>query len=215
MKTVKKVWNFIAYTLIVIALILAFLLAGMRVFGYGIYAVQSQSMEPTLDLGSVVYVDERGLDVSQLKEGDVITYMLNEEKLATHRITQVIPSSPKYGGVEFKTKGDHPDSHEDYGTVLGVNVLGEVKFSIPYLGYLAAYIQEPPGLYVAISVGAILLLLIFLPDLIFESEEDKQKRLEKELEAMKAKLAATNGDSANAEDAAETANAEDPGQSEE
>ena len=34
------------------------------------------------------------------------------------------------------------------------------------LGYVANYIQHPPGLYVAISAGAVLLLLTFLPDLL-------------------------------------------------
>ena len=31
---------------------------------------------------------------------------------------------------------------------------------------MANYIQHPPGLYVAISAGAVLLLLTFLPDLL-------------------------------------------------
>ncbi len=188
MKKVKLIWNIFAYALIVLALILAFLLAGMRVFGYGIYSVESASMSPTLEVGTIVYVDE-GTNIKELEVGDIITYMLNKDTVATHRITQVIPSNEKYGGVEFKTKGDHPQSQEDSGSVLGVNVLGEVKFSIPYLGHLSSYIQEPPGRYVAISVGAILLLLIFLPDLIFESDEDKKKRLEKELAKAQEKAA--------------------------
>ena len=103
------------------------------------------------------------------------------------------------------------DYQEDIGTVLGVNVLGEVKFSIPYLGYLASYIQEPPGSYVAISVGAILLLLVFLPDLIFETDEEKRQRLEKEAAKAKEKaekLAAKEETAADAENKETSANAE-------
>ena len=48
-------------------------------------------------------------------------------------------------------------------------------FSIPYLGYVSHYIQNPPGKYVAISGGAILILLVFLPD-IFTDENKKKKR---------------------------------------
>jgi signal peptidase len=36
------------------------------------------------------------------------------------------------------------------------------------------YIQHPPGLYIAIAAGAILLILVFLPDL-FEKDEKKNK----------------------------------------
>ena len=55
------------------------------------------------------------------------------------------------------------------------NVIGVPVFSIPYLGYVASYIQHPPGMYVAISAGAVLLLLVFLPDL-FAGDEDKKKK---------------------------------------
>ena len=39
-------------------------------------------------------------------------------------------------------------------------------FTIPGLGYVANYIQHPPGTYVAISAAAVLLLLVFLPDIL-------------------------------------------------
>jgi len=37
-------------------------------------------------------------------------------------------------------------------------------------------IQNPPGKYIAISGGAILILLVFLPDIF--SDEDKKKKSE-------------------------------------
>ena len=49
-------------------------------------------------------------------------------------------------------------------------------FTIPYLGYVANYIQSPPGTYVAISAGAVLLLLVFLPDLLGGGDDKKDKR---------------------------------------
>ena len=59
------------------------------------------------------------------------------------------------------------------------NVIGRPVFSIPYLGYVADYIQHPPGRYVAISAGAVLLLLVFLPD-VFSEDPDKKKKAEAE-----------------------------------
>ena len=47
-------------------------------------------------------------------------------------------------------------------------------FTIPYLGYLAAYIQAPPGRYIAIALVVLLLISFILPDLLFP--EDRKKK---------------------------------------
>ena len=52
-------------------------------------------------------------------------------------------------------------------------------FSIPRLGYVANYIQHPPGMYVAISGCAILVLLTFLPDLFADEEKAPPKEKKK------------------------------------
>ena len=49
------------------------------------------------------------------------------------------------------------------------------------MGYFANYIQNPPGKYLAISAGAIVLIMVFLPEL-FDSDEDaanKKRRKKK------------------------------------
>ena len=39
-------------------------------------------------------------------------------------------------------------------------------FAIPLLGYVSAYIQSPPSMYVAIALGVVLLAAVFLPDFL-------------------------------------------------
>ena len=51
-------------------------------------------------------------------------------------------------------------------------------FTIPYLGYVSNYIQNPPGMYVAIAAGAILILLVFLPDLFADDKKKKEEKKE-------------------------------------
>lgn len=41
------------------------------------------------------------------------------------------------------------------------NVLGTPVFTVPYMGYFANYIQNPPGKYLAISAGALVLIMVF------------------------------------------------------
>ena len=79
--------------------------------------------------------------------------------------------------IRFRTKGDANEA-EDGSLVHYKNVIGTPIFSIPYLGYVADYIQHPPGMYIAISAGAVLLLLVFIPD-IFAEDKDKDKSKKK------------------------------------
>lgn len=176
MKTFKKVWNGFTSVLVGLVLILAILLAGVRVVGLQPLTVLSGSMEPTYHVGSLIYVKE--VDYKELQAGDVITFMLDEDTLATHRIVEVVPDDEDPDVLRYRTKGDANDA-EDGSLVHYKNVVGTPVFTIPQLGYLANYIQNPPGTYIAISAGALLLVLVFLPDLFGGDEEEKPKRKKK------------------------------------
>ena len=173
-KTFKKIWNLITTLIVIAAVLLAVLLVGVRLAGLQVFTVLSGSMEPTYHTGSLIYVKK--VDAAKLSEGTVITFMLDENTVATHRIVGVVPDEDEPGVVRYRTKGDANEA-EDGGLVHYKNVIGTPVFSIPGLGYLANYIQHPPGTYVAVSAGAAVLLLMFLPELIgmmrSDGEEDK------------------------------------------
>ena len=169
-KTIKKLWNTVTTLLVVIVVILALLLVGARVVGLQVFTVLSGSMEPTYHVGSLIYV--KSVDYTELHSGDVITFMLDEDTVATHRIVEVVPDEEDPTVLRYRTKGDANEA-EDGSLVHYMNVIGTPVFTIPQLGYLASYIQNPPGTYIAISAGAILIMLVFLPDL-FGSDEKKK-----------------------------------------
>lgn len=175
-KTIKTIWNTITTILVAIVVIIAVLLVGVRVAGIDVYTVLSGSMEPTYHVGSLIYVKE--VDPFELEAGDVITYMLDEDTLSTHRIVEVVPDENDPTVVRFMTKGDANDA-VDGTRVHYKNVVGTPIFTIPYMGYVANYIQNPPGTYIAIAMGAILLLLVFIPDLFDDEEEVKKKKRRK------------------------------------
>lgn len=172
-KTLKKILNVISTILVAIVVVLALLLVGARFIGLNVYTVLSGSMEPTYHVGSLIYVKD--VDTDELKAGDVITYMLDEDTIVTHRIADVIPDETDPSIIRFQTKGDANDS-VDGSLVHYKNVIGTPVFSIPKLGYLANYIQKPPGRYIAISAGAIILLLVFLPDLFSDDDKSEKKK---------------------------------------
>lgn len=189
-KTIKKVWNAITTVLVILIVILAILLVGVRLAGFRVFTVLSGSMEPTYHVGSLIYVKD--VDYRQLEAGDVITFMLDENTVATHRIIQVVPDEDEPEVLRYATQGDANDAPD--GTLVHYkNVIGTPVFTIPKLGYVANYIQNPPGTYIAISGAAILLLLMFLPDLFSEDEPKKTAESAGEEEPKKQKRSKKRG----------------------
>ena len=176
---IKKIWDVTSSVLVGVVVILAVHLIGVRLFGIQVYSVISGSMEPEYPVGALIYVKD--VDYTELEAGDVITFMLDEDTVATHRIVEVVPDETDSSVLRFKTKGD-ANAAEDGSLVHHKNVIGTPVFTIPMLGYVANYIQNPPGMYVAISAGAILLLLVFLPDLFSKDEKEGTKKKGKRLE---------------------------------
>ncbi|MBR6609063.1 MAG: signal peptidase I [Oscillospiraceae bacterium] len=169
-KKFSKIWDMITTLLVVMVAALAILLVGMRFAGFKVFTVLSGSMEPAYHTGSVIYVKE--VDYTQLQAGDVITFMISEDMVATHRIVGVVPDEEDPSVLRYRTKGDANDS-EDGTLVHYKNIIGSPVFTIPYLGYVASYIQSPPGSYIAIAAAAFILMLTFIPDLFAKDEEEK------------------------------------------
>lgn len=172
----KKAWNIVSTVLVALVVVLALLLVGARLVGLQVFTVLSGSMEPTYHVGSLIYVKE--VDPFSIEAGTPITFLLDEDTVATHRVVEVVPDEEDSSVIRFRTKGD-ANAVEDGSLVHYKNVLGTPVFTIPYLGYVANYIQQPPGTYVAISVGALLLLLVFLPDLFAPDSKKKGGKHEK------------------------------------
>ena len=180
-RSIKKAWNIVSSILVALVVILALLLVGARVVGLQVFTVLSGSMEPTYHTGSLIYVKK--VDPYTITDGQPITFMLDENTVATHRVVGIVPDEEDPTVIRFRTKGDANEA-EDGSLVHDKNVIGTPIFSIPYLGYVADYIQHPPGMYIAISGGAVLLLLVFLPD-VFASDKDEEKKKKRKKSAGK------------------------------
>ena len=165
---VIKIWNGFTTLLVCLAIVLALLLVGVRLIGLNVYTVLSGSMEPTFHTGSIIYV--RPTDSAELRVGDVITFMLSEDTIATHRIVEILPDEEDPSILRFRTKGD-ANNTPDGTPVHENNVIGKAVFTIPLLGYIADFVQHPPGLYLGIAFIAVLLALVFVPDLLPEDKK--------------------------------------------
>ena len=167
-QSLKKIWNIISSVLVALVVLVAVALVGVRLVGLKTYVVVSGSMEPTYHTGSLLYV--KSVDPKELQVGDPITFMVSEDTVATHRIIEILPDEEDSSVLRFRTQGDANDS-PDGTPVHYKNIIGKPVFSIPYLGYFANFVQNPPGLYLAIGFAVVLVLLVFLPDLLDDSDK--------------------------------------------
>ncbi len=172
-RNLKKIWNVVSRILVALVVLLAIALVGVRLVGIKTYAVVSGSMEPTYPTGSLLYV--KSIDVKELKVGDAITFMVDEDTVATHRIIEIIPDEEDSSVLRFRTQGDANET-ADGTPVHYKNIIGKPVFAIPYLGYFAHFVQNPPGLYLAIGFAVVLVLLVFLPDMLGDDEGKNKKK---------------------------------------
>ena len=171
-KSIKFILKLISNLIVIIAVALAILLVGLKFTGLQIYTVISGSMEPTYHVGSLIYVKK--VDPSTLKIKDPITFELSDKTIATHRIVEIVKDEENPNIYKFRTKGD-ANEEVDANLVETNKVLGKALFTIPYLGYLATYIQSYPGNMVAICTAIALLIVVIIIDMLIDDKKEPEK----------------------------------------
>ena len=171
-KSTKFILKLISNLIVIIAVALAILLVGLKFTGLQIYTVISGSMEPTYHVGSLIYVKK--VDPSTLKIKDPITFELSDKTIATHRIVEIVKDEENPNIYKFRTKGD-ANENVDANLVEPNKVLGKPLFTVPYLGYLATYIQSYPGNMVAICTAIALLIVVIIIDMLIDDKKEPEK----------------------------------------
>jgi sortase B len=138
-----------------------------KLLGIQTYNVISGSMEPSISVGSIVYVKNAEFD--ELAEGDVIAFE-SGASVVTHRITSIDSQSKL-----ITTKGDANDT-EDFVPVAYVNVIGRVVAHVPFLGYIASWLSEIAGKVIAVMLLIIGLLLSNAGDKSQDKEKAENKK---------------------------------------
>ena len=158
---------------VAIVAVIAVTLVGLRLAGFRTFTVMSGSMDPEYPVGSLIYV--KPVDYQSLKVGDVIAYVAGDDKtIVPHRIAEIEVDETDTSVWRFKTKGD-ANSAADGKLVHYKNVLGTPIIMIPFIGYVAHNIQQPPGIYIALVVGTLLLAWTFLPGTLEERRKTARK----------------------------------------
>lgn len=158
MKYLIKCLNGIGIGIVVIVIVALLPLTVPKLFGYEIYGILSQSMEPEIATGSVVYV--QNVDPEEVEVGDIITFKMDakSEVVATHRVVEVLLDERA-----FVTKGDNNDA-VDSSPVSFDRLLGITVFSLPYLGELSILIYSVNGIAGIVIAFAVAIFCWILAD---------------------------------------------------
>lgn len=165
---VKKICNFLSTIVLVVLLAAAAVILVPMLLGYKEMAVLSGSMEPTIPVGSLVYV--KPVEASMLEAGDVCTYYLSDgETFVTHRVMSIDPDAQT-----LVTQGDANESPD--GDIQFSQVYGRADFHLPYLGIVIQNIRTPVGIMSICGVVMLVILLNFIPAIIDAAEDEKKQK---------------------------------------
>lgn len=125
-------------SVIYICIVVLFVVFIAGLFPYKPVAVMSNSMVPDFYRGYIVICKKiNSKDASNIKVGDILQYQLEKNSI----IHRVINIEEEDGKLYFTTKGDNNNS-PDTKRVEENQVMGIVKFKIPYAGYPSVWFSE-------------------------------------------------------------------------
>ena len=154
-KAIWRVYDTIRWLIIIAALLIIILfLLGIRP-----YIVRSGSMEPAITTGSICFVNHNA-DYAEVSEGDIITFKLGTDDVATHRAVAVEDDG-------IRTKGD-ANENEDAALVTAETFVGKTIWHIPKVGYLITKLRSRNGLIMTVAV----IVLILIVGRLLESLKD-------------------------------------------
>ncbi len=162
-----------------------------NIFGYKFFIVQSDSMAAT-DFKAGDIVISKNVDVEELGEGDIITFISQDPdhygETVTHKIRKV--TTDKYGCRAFVTYGTTTNTDDKE---LATVVIGKYVGRIPNLGQFFVFLKTTPG-YILCILTPFLVLIIYQgincvhlfrkyrKEQVAEMEEEKNKIKEERAE---------------------------------
>lgn len=118
-----------------------------EIIGYRSYTVLSGSMEPKFYPGDIVITKHK--NKTDIQVDDIVTYRDNDGVIITHRIIEETPEG-------YITKGDN-NNVEDADILTKEKIIGEVKLSIPKIGYVMDFLSKP-----MVIAAEMILLAVFI-----------------------------------------------------
>ena len=175
-----KVFNafFVVYRAVFYIFVIVYLAVALGPFAVGIrpYVVLSASMEPTIQTGSLVYIRQAEskalfsnlVEYEDPGKGDIVAF---EQGSGDNAITVVHRIQDVDSEGNYTMKGDNNKS-DDIAQIKKDQIIGNYKWSIPYLGYFTTWLQSKKGLVLAV----ILALNAFVSSIVGDASDNKKRQ---------------------------------------
>ena len=125
---------------------------------YNAYVVLTGSMIPEIQVKDVFITKKRKPE--ELEVGDIITFLSSDSRMSgiivTHRIKNIYYDSTT-GRYSYQTKGD-ANNTEDFALAEDYNIIGEVIFKIPKLGYVQDLLASKGVLIIVVLIPCLAIL---------------------------------------------------------
>ncbi len=161
-RKIRKAINIIATVILVLLIVIVVLVFVARIsgktpslFGYHVYRVQTDSMEPTLSVGDVILVKNTAAE--DIQNGDIITYRCLSGELEGQTITHRVVKEPEQrdGVYYYQTKGDKNGAKLD-DEISYDQVEGKYLNTMPWVDKMYTFFLSPAGLIVFIGLIVVL-----------------------------------------------------------
>lgn len=97
-------------------------------FGLSFYEIESSSMEPTLQVGSIL-VSKAFDQNTKVSVGDVVTFKMLDGRIVTHRVVEIVNAGT--AEESYRTKGDNPINGVDGEILTRDRILALFLFKLP------------------------------------------------------------------------------------
>jgi signal peptidase len=158
----------IAVSLAILAAVLV--LTGPRLLGWQGVIVLSGSMEPELRVGGLAFVDP-DVGAADIEPGDIISFRAANGQRITHRVVETVRTD---SALSFRTKGDANDD-PDPDLVQAHDVLGRVRFDVPYAGYAAQLLRQRLWFYLLLGVPGGILVANEMASIVRELRSERRR----------------------------------------
>lgn len=144
--------------MIIFMLAMVVLLVGPAAFGNKTLNVLTASMYPTVPVGSLITLDP-DVTPDELEPGDIITFNLGGDLLATHRLMELDTENQ-----QLITKGDNNDNVDEPMPFDALE--GKVVYSVPKLGKVAASFNDRSMIPIVVVYLVVFIILVFIPEIL-------------------------------------------------
>lgn len=155
-EVMRKIGGFISTIIGIAAIVLIALTGGAKLIGYTPYAITSGSMIPEYPVGSIVYVKD--VEPDMLQVGDDVSFYLEEDVVATHRIREINNEERYIRTYGIHNKDSNGNQINDANPVDFDCIIGRVEGSLPIVGYVYLFVGTTTGKIVVLSVVGMIII---------------------------------------------------------